>query len=60
MKLKVRNGYGFDFGKMFENGNGIFLRLDTLEWGIGFNFSIGDSGGFIKISITCLHLEIWF
>lgn len=60
MKLKVRNGYGFDLGKIFKNGNGAFLRLDTLEWGLGFNLSIGDSGGFIKISVACLHFEIWF
>lgn len=48
MKLKIRNGYGFDFEKTFRNDNFICLRLNTLDWGLGFNFNVGDSRRFFN------------
>jgi hypothetical protein len=60
MKIRCRNGYGYEFEKVFKNDNYLNIRLNSLEWGLGFNFSIGDSRRFLKMDVTFLHVEVWF
>ena len=60
MQLKVRDGTIFELEKVFKNDNYINLRMDYLDWGIGFNFCVGDSKRYIDIDLLCFHLWIWF
>lgn len=59
MKLKVRNGQIFEFGKVYENDNRICLWADYHNWGLGINFSLGDSRRFFTIDLLCVHLDVW-
>ena len=60
MQLKVRDGNMFEFEKVFKNDKYISFRGDYLDWGIGFDFYIGDSRRYFKVDLICLHLDVWF
>jgi hypothetical protein len=60
MQLKVRNGFIFNVEKYSKNDSYISFRMDYLSWGLGFDFCIGDSRRFFRMSLLCFHLDIWF
>jgi hypothetical protein len=60
MKLKARNGRLLELSHFFKNDNYIEFNIDLFDWGLGFDFRIGDSRMFFELDFLVFHFTIWF
>lgn len=59
LKLKCRDAV-FVWHKDLKNDNRIEIEIDFYNFGLGFNYKLGDSRRFFDLDLLFLHLWVWF
>lgn len=59
LKLKMRNPI-FMYEKFYDNDSYFIININLYDFGLGFNYRLGDSRRFLNIDLLLLHLEVWF
>ena len=59
LELKMRNPI-YSFEKTTKNDNYIQFMIDLHNFGIGFDYRLGDSRRYFNLDLLWLHLNIWF
>ena len=59
LKLKTRNVI-INKEYYFESGNYFCFNINFHNFGLGFDYRLGDSRRFFTLDIMFIHFEIWF